>query len=362
MAHHFGDRIAGLPTLQVFGRARAQAEGLRRTGDAHRRETLAALRISFLSALVLELLASLSVALVAVGIGLRLVEGHLSLSTALFVLIMAPEAYLPLRQVGSAYHDSADGVAAAERAFALIDDAPDADDHDADDHSVASRQPLPDLARVTIEFRKIAVGGPADGPERLSHFDLLIGPGETVALTGPSGCGKSTALSVLLGFSRPSAGELFVDGMPFTPADSQIRSAWLAKLAWVPQQPALLAGTSADNVRLGAPHAPTARVRAALNRAGGAGLELGQAVLAGSEGLSAGELRRVALARALLRIDCGGGELLVLDEPTAGLDAETELTAIAGVRCLGVGALVVSHRPAVLALADRVVDMTPVRA
>ena len=185
---------------------------------------------------------------------------------------------------------------------------------------------------------------------------LLLGAGEIVAIGGPSGAGKSTLLAVLLGFVQPTGGRVLIGGVPLVELDPTF---WRQALAWVPQQPALVAGTIADNVRLGAPDAPLVRVRSALDRAGAEELALDRVLLAGGEGLSAGEIRRVALARALLRIDCGGGQLLILDEPTAGLDAETELTVITELRRLGIGALVVSHRPAVLAAADRVVELTP---
>jgi len=345
LAHHFADLVAGLPTLQVFGRARAQATSLERIGEEHRRETMLTLRTSFLSSLVLELLATLSVALVAVGVGLRVVDGDLTLTTALFVLVLAPEAYLPLRQVGSLYHDSADGLAAVTDAFALIDGVPPVR---------ADVGEVPDLATSTIELVGVSARHPEAGTDAVDAFDLVVGPGETVALTGPSGAGKSTALSVLLGFLDPSAGRVLVAGQDLRVLDP---AAWRASLAWVPQAPALLVGSVGDNVALGAPAAPRSRVRLALDRAGAVGLELDREVGPGNEGLSAGEVRRVALARALLRIDCGGGQLLVMDEPTAGLDPDAELAALAGVRSLGVGAVVVSHRDAVLAAADRVVSV-----
>lgn len=344
LAHHFADLVAGLPTLQVFGRARAQAEALRRTGEAHRRETMSALRVSFLSSLVLELLATLSVAVVAVGVGLRVVDDQLTLTTALFVLILAPEAYLPLRQVGSHYHDSTDGLVAAEHAFALIDAHP---------APAGPGLTPPDLAVSTIEFAGVSARHPGAERDAFTGLDLVIGPGEIVALSGPSGAGKSTAVATLLGFLAPSAGRILVGGADLADLDP---AQWLARVAWVPQQPALLAGTVAANVALGAPAASVLRIRRALDAAGATDLQLDRQIEPGTEGLSAGEIRRVALARALLRVDCGGAELLVMDEPTAGLDADTELAAIAGVRAAGVGALVVSHRPAVLAAADRVVE------
>lgn len=347
LAHHFADLVAGLPTLQVFGRARAQAAGLRRTGEAHRRETMATLRVAFLSALVLELLATLSVALVAVGIGLRVVDGNLTLFLGLFVLILAPEAYLPLRQVGVHFHDSADGVAAAERAFALIDDAPTPSAP-----AGSGTGTVPDLRSAVIEIDGVDLTYTGAAGPALTDARLLLGPGEIVAVGGASGAGKSTLVAVLLGFLTPDRGRVLVGGVPLADLDPV---AWRAALAWVPQHPSLVAGTIADNVRLGAPHAPAARVRSALQRARAGELDPDRVLAAGGEGLSAGEVRRVALARALLRIDCAGGQLLVLDEPTAGLDADAELAVLDELRDLGVGAVVVSHRPAVLAAADRVV-------
>ncbi|GAB3746715.1 thiol reductant ABC exporter subunit CydD [Microlunatus parietis] len=344
LAHHFADLVAGLPTLQVFGRARAQAEGLRRSGELHRRETLRTLRVALLSALVLEVLASLSVALVAVGIGLRVVEGDLTLTIGLFVLILAPEAYLPLRLVGAHYHDSADGVAAVEQAFAVIDHRPHPE-------PVAAAFPL---GASTIELAELTVRYPDADHPAVADVDLVINPGELVALAGPSGSGKSTLLQVLLGFRRPTAGTVRIGGTALADLD---QDRWRAQLAWVPQQPALISGTVADNVELGAPGAPPGRIRAALLRAGAQDIDPDRPLPAAGAELSAGELRRVALARALLKIDCGGARWLLLDEPTAGLDPDTELAAIAGVRELGVGGLVVSHRAAVLDAADRIVAL-----
>jgi thiol reductant ABC exporter CydD subunit len=344
LADHFADLVAGLPTLQVFGRAQAQAEGLRRTGAAHREDTMGTLRVSFLSALVLELLATLSVALVAVGIGLRVVEGEMTLFTGLFVLILAPEVYMPLRQVGVHYHDSADGVAAAEQAFALIDGAQPRPGGRGSD--------VPDLRDSVIELDRVTVCHPGTDRAAVRDLSLVIGPGELVALAGASGAGTSSLLAVLLGFVRPTSGRVLIGGVSLAELDLD---RWRRALAWVPQEPALMAGTIADNVAIGAPEAPRSRVLDALRRAGATELDPDRELAAAGEGLSTGERRRVAVARALLRIDCGGGQLLVLDEPTAGLDTDSEFAVIAGLRSMGVGALVVSHRDAVLAAADRVV-------
>lgn len=345
LAHHFADLIAGLPTLQVFGRARAQAVGLAKTEAAHRGETMVTLRISFLSALVLELLATLSVAVVAVTIGFRVAFGDLDLATSLFVLILAPEAFQPVRQVGVHYHDSADGMAAAAEAFAVIDGATDASEHP----SGPTGRPVGDGVRVDDD-PLVSVAGfshtyPGTDAPAVSDVSFDVDRGEFLVLTGPSGGGKTTVLNALMGFLRPTAGTVVVP-----PRE---------RIAYVGQLPGMVAGTIATNVRLGDPAAPDAAVADALARAGGADLDPGRDVGDEGEGLSAGERRRVATARALLRIDdvvrrSEGVPLLLLDEPTAGLDADAEATLLHGLRALGVAAVVVSHRPAVIAEADRV--------
>jgi ATP-binding cassette subfamily C protein CydCD len=356
LANHFADLIAGLPTLQVFGRAKAQAEGLRRSEAQHRSETMRTLRVSFLSALVLELLATLSVALIAVTVGFRVVFGDLDLATALFVLILAPEAYLPVRQVGVHYHDAADGLAAVDSAFALIDPAP-AEPGEA-------RGPATPLPEEPLEERARRHEGPLLSAHDLTHTypratnpalqptSFEIDPGEIVALAGPSGAGKTTLLNAVMGFLAPTGGAVTSQGEAIGRLPS-----WHSQLAYVGQEPGLLSGTVADNVRLGFPHATDAAVADALRRAGAADLPLDQPVGDDAEGVSAGERRRIAVARALLRVTLGRAKLLVLDEPTAGLDTDTEAGLLHSLRELGVAALVVSHRPAVLAEADRVVEI-----
>ncbi|MFA1540266.1 thiol reductant ABC exporter subunit CydD [Actinomadura monticuli] len=349
LAAHFLDVVAGLPTLKIFGRARAQADRIREVTDRHRRATMSTLRIAFLSALVLELLSTLSVALVAVSIGLRLVEGGLGLETALLVLILAPEAYLPLRQVGAQYHASVEGLTAASRIFEVLETPLPAS---------GSRSDIPDLAHSTLRLDGVTVAydrGPA-----LSDFSLTVHPGETVALVGPSGAGKSTVLSVLLGFVRPDSGRVLIDWDDlgeFSP------DAWRTQLAWVPQRPHLFAGTVAENIRLGRPSASAASVRAAAEAANA--LPFIEALPAGFDtplgdrgaGLSAGQRQRIALARAFLR----DAPLLLLDEPTSNLDVESEAAVIDAVERLKTGrtVILVAHRPALMALADRVVEISP---
>lgn len=343
LSHHFTDLLGGLTTLKVLGRARAQVTGLRSVGERHRTASMAALRWAFLSALVLELIATLSVALVAVGVGLRLVQGDLGFAPALFVLLLAPEAYLPLRQVGTHFHDSADGVAAARAALAVVEAA--AAPAMTQSAALTSRRP------ATVELSGVGVRYPGRPVPALDGLSLELRPGEVVALAGPSGCGKSTACAVLLGLVEPDAGELLVDGRAVTDLAS-----WRAQLAWVPQRPVLVAGTVADNVRLGVPAADDAAVRRALETAV-ADLEPGRWVGERGSGLSAGEQRRVSLARALLRVQAGDAWLLVLDEPTAGLDSRTEALVVEQLRDLGATILLVAHRPALVVAADRVVEL-----
>jgi thiol reductant ABC exporter CydD subunit len=341
LAHHFSDVVAGLPTLKLYGRAKAQTAAVRRVTDRHRVASMRSLRLAFLSSLVLELLASISVALVAVGVGLRLVDGKLGLETALLVLILAPEAYLPLRQVGAQFHASADGVAASEEVFRILETPVPVR---------GKRTDVPDLRVTSLHLHDVTAQYPDRDTPALEGFDLDLWPGEVVALTGPSGAGKSTVLAALLGFVVPDRGVIVVGG---SAADEFEPTAWRRQFAWVPQRPGLRTGSIADNVRLGQPAATDDRVRQALAAAGAA--ELDPATPVGERGqlLSGGQQRRVALARALIT----EAPVLLLDEPTAGLDAEAEAAVIAGLRSTGRSVLMVAHRPALIAAADRVVEV-----
>ncbi|NLE98453.1 MAG: thiol reductant ABC exporter subunit CydD [Propionibacterium sp.] len=339
LENHFADLIAGLPTLQAFARARAQKRGVDLNEERHRGATMKVLTISFISSLALELLASLSVAVVAVTIGFRLVFEQVDFFTALLVLILAPEAFLPVRQVGTHFHDSVDGIAAADAAFDIIDAAPV---HD-------GTTPAPTGGALRLEDVSYTYPG-GDGPV-LDGFRLEVAPGEIVALSGTSGGGKSTALALALGFLAPDSGRVTVDDVDL--AGIELAS-WHAQLAYVGQEPGMVRGTVADNVRLGTPSATDAEVLDVL-AISGADFGPEKVISDDGEGLSAGERRRVALARALLRIR-HGARLLVLDEPTAGLDSDREAGVIEAVRASGASALIVSHRPAVLAAADRAVE------
>jgi thiol reductant ABC exporter CydD subunit len=364
LSRHFLDVVEGLPTLRVFGRAKAQVETVGRVTDEWRRATLRVLRLSFLSALVLELTATLSVALVAVSVGLRLLDGDVALQTALLVLILAPEAYLPLRQLGVHYHAATEGVAAAEQVFEILERPVPV---------TGARADVPDLRAATIRVDHLTVWYSGRDRPALSDLDLVVEPGELVAVVGPSGCGKSTLLSVLMRFVEPTGGMVWLDGgddgrrMEIDLADLDA-AAWRRQVAWVPQRPALLAGTVADNIRLGAAgmgdagadgSADGSTVRRALALAAGDDIDPGAKVGEDGVGLSLGQRQRVALARAFYRALTSDVRLLLLDEPTAHLDLMTEARVVATLRALAGDRtiLVVAHRPAIAASADRMVSV-----
>ncbi|MEU6920283.1 thiol reductant ABC exporter subunit CydD [Streptomyces sp. NPDC046631] len=348
LSGHFLDVVAGLPTLKVFGRAKAQAESIRTITSQYRRATLRTLRIAFLSSFALELLATLSVALVAVTIGMRLVHGELDLYTGLVVLILAPEAYLPIRQVGAQYHAAAEGLSAAEEIFAVLETEP----------RQGGTAEVPGALRLELESVTVRHEGRTE--PSLDRASLVVDEGETVALVGPSGVGKSTLLDVVLGFTAPDEGRVRIGGVDLATLAPE---RWRERIAWVPQRPYLFAGTIAENVRLARPDADDGAVTTALRDAGAcdfvAELPDGVRTLIGEDGagLSAGQRQRLALARAFL----ADRPVLLLDEPTASLDGETEAGIVEAVRRLAVGrtVLLVVHRPALLPVADRVVTLAP---
>jgi ATP-binding cassette, subfamily C, bacterial CydCD len=344
LSHHFLDVVAGLPTLRVFGRAHVQLARLEAVTDDYRRESLATLRVAFLSAFALELAATLSVAMVAVGVGLRLVEGSLDLRTGLFVLILAPEAYLPLRQLGLHYHASEEGLAAAGAAFAIIE-APEIG-------GGRGEVALP-AGGLEITAEDVSVGHTDRELAAPFQAGFRVGPGQVLALAGPSGVGKSTLLAAILGLLPVDSGRILVGGVPVGEVDA---AAWHRRVGWVPQLPFLFPGSVADNVRLERLDAPDADVRAALTAVGLGSLDPAAPLGEAGSGISSGQRRRVGVARALLR----GADVLLLDEPTAGLDAEAEATVLAAVRAAadaGATVILVAHRPAALAVADRIVTV-----
>jgi ATP-binding cassette, subfamily C, bacterial CydD len=346
----FLDVVRGLPTLRSFNRGGAQAGRIGEVSERYRRATMETLRLTFLSGTVLELAATIGVALIAVTVGVRLVGGSLGLRAGLTVLVLAPELYLPLRRVGAEFHAAADGLAVADRMLALLDAPALA--------GCGGLHRAPSPAVVSVRLERVSFSYPTRPGRVLDELDLELAPRETVALVGESGAGKSTVAAVLLGFAAPTSGRVTVGGVDLGECDA---AAWRARVAWVPQRPTMVRATIADNVRLGAPAAPDGAVRAAAALAGAdafvAALPRGYATIVGDGGrpLSPGERRRIGLARAFLR----DAPFVVLDEPTADLDpANVELVARA-VRRLGAGrtVLLIAHRPELVAHADRIVRL-----
>lgn len=338
------DLIAGIPTLRSLGRAVGPAYRIAELGAAHRRSTMATLRIAFLSALVLELLATLGVALVAVSIGLRLVFGEMSLVAGLTVLLLAPEVFWPLRRVGVEYHAAQDGKAGADKAFELIGVTT----------VVAPGSANVVAAGVTIELHGLTVIG-RDGPAP-DHLTATIAPGEVTVLTGSNGAGKSTTLQAIAGLLRPDHGRITVAGTDVEDLDPP---SWWRQLSWLAQRPVLIPGTVAESLALFGDLTDLDEACAAsgFDRVLGelpAGLDtiLGR----GGVGLSLGQRQRLGLARAL----GSRAPVLLLDEPTAHLDAETEATALAAIRArarAGATVILVGHREPVLAIADTVIEV-----
>ncbi len=350
------DLLAGLPTLVALGRERGPAARVRELGEAHRHATNATLRTAFLSSMVLELLTTLSVALVAVGVGLRLLSGSMDLRTALVVLILAPEVYLPLRQVGTQFHASTDGLAALDQAFTVLE------------------RPLPrvgslaapDLRTSTIEVRDLVVRHDGRQGAAPDGACLTLRPGTVTAVMGPSGCGKTTLAEVVLRLrlaDQGSAEVVCADGRRTALADVDAGS-WLAQTAWLGQSPAFVPGSVRANAVLFAGDVPEADLDAAARASGLAEviavLPQGWDTLlgAGGLGLSAGQRQRLALTRVLLT----DAALVVLDEPSAHLDLDTEqvvLDAVSALRAEGRTVLLLAHRPVLAAAADQVITLSP---
>jgi thiol reductant ABC exporter CydD subunit len=348
LSTHFLDVVRGLPTLRAFNRSRVQSERIAEVGEHYRRATMATLRLSFLSGAVLELASTLGVALLAVTIGVRLDRGGIGLDAGLVALLLAPELYLPLRQLGARYHSSADGVAVADRILALLEKPAE----------IGAGGPLrpPSPATAVVRLESVSFAYPSRPGLVLDGLDLELWPGELVALAGDSGAGKSTVASLILRLAEPGGGRVTAGGVDLAACSNE---AWRRLVAWVPQRPTIFRGTVAEQVRLGDPSASDEAVRRAASEAGAdefvCGLPDGYTTIVGDGGrpLSAGEARRLALARALVR----DAPLLVLDEPTADLDAAAAglvgeaICRLRGRRTV----LLIAHRPELAALADRVV-------
>jgi thiol reductant ABC exporter CydD subunit len=349
---HFLDLVRGLPTLRAYNRAEDQVAAVGEVSERYRRTTMETLRVSFLSGSVLELAATLGVALVAVTAGVRLVDGSLALGAGLTVLVLAPEVYLPFRRLGAEFHASADGLAVAERMFALLD-APAVAAHPS-----GGRRRAETPAGHAIRIEGVSFSYPSRAGIVLDGFELELSEGEAVALIGESGAGKSTVAALLLGFLEPTHGRITVGGVDLSTCDLD---AWRRLVAWVPQHPTMVRGTIAENIRVGDPDAPDRRVREAALHAGAhefiAALPDGLHTPIGEGGrqLSPGERRRIGLARAFLK----DATLVILDEPTADLDPHSVSIVSQAVRRLAAHhtILLIAHRPELVQHADRIVRL-----
>lgn len=347
MSGHLLDAVQGLATLKAFNAADRMVAEVAAVADDYRRDTMAVLRVAFLSSAVLEFFATVSIALIAIFIGFRLLWGEMPFFPGLFVLLLAPEFYAPLRAMGTAYHARMEAIGAAERLVALEEMPALAES--------GGTAPLPGLDIISIRFENVSLTFP-DGRVALDNVSFTIGAGETVALVGPSGAGKSSILNLVLGFVRPTAGRVLVNGVPLAELDiADVRR----RMAYVPQRPRLFAGSLAVNIAPGEASPDPARLAQAVADAGlaevvaalpeGLSADVGE----GGAGLSGGQAHRLAVARAFYR----AAPLVVLDEPTAHLDRESEADVQAALSRLLVGrtGLVAAHRMASVVDADRII-------
>jgi ATP-binding cassette subfamily C protein CydD len=346
MSAHFLDVIQGLTTLRLFNASRREAQMIALISDEYRQGTMSVLRIAFLSSFVLEFFSTVSIAMVAVLVGFRLYWGELDFLHGLFVLLLAPEFYLPLRNMGTQYHARMEAIGAAERIVEILDTPVRV--------ATGKLTTVPDLQQGGVRFEAVSFRYP-EGRQAVQELVLEIPPGETLALVGPSGAGKTTLINLLLGFLQPHSGRILVGGVPL---EEIAPEAWRRQLAWLPQRPQLFPGTVADNIRLGAPRAGMRAVReaTALAEAGdfvealpqGWDTPVGEA----GQGLSGGQVQRIALARAFLR----DAPLVILDEPAANLDPDSEMRIHRALRSLAAGRMLITiaHRLRTVRDADRI--------
>lgn len=353
LSHSFLDVVEGLTTLKIYRREHRQVQRISRETNDYRVRTMKVLRVTFLSGFVLDLAGTFSIALVAVTVGTRLVAGEFPLALGLFVLLLLPEVFIPIRQVGAAFHASTEGLAASEQVFAIIEGEGEVEGLGvgASDEAVGAAGSGPDIAPAAAPQFETSDGIAFDAVEMRRGEHTVVGPvsfdvapGEFVALAGPSGAGKTTLLSALLGFSAPASGEV-----------SRPRT-----LSWAGQRPGLLQGSIAENVALGEARADLALVRRALDAVGLSEFAPEHGLGAQGAGLSGGQAQRVAIARCLYRAWSADAGAIVLDEPTSALDGESEARIRAALRAEAAGGravLVVSHRSGLLDAADRIVSI-----
>lgn len=326
------DRIQGLTTLKLFGASRREGEAITRMGDTYRRETMAVLRMAFLSSAALEFFATLSIAMVAVLVGFRLLWGDVAFERAYLVLLLAPEFFLPLRRLGTHYHARLEAMGAVDAIRPLLE------------------TPIAAVGAAVAPSRPCHIVGEGvcaayvAGEPVLQGVDFTVEAGTHLALVGPSGSGKSTLLALVLGLLAPTQGRILVDGTPLCDIDPE---RWWRTIGWVPQRPHLFWGNVRDNIRIADPSRPIDAIAAQL------GIDfLDQPTGERGEGLSGGQVQRVAIARALLRTP----PVLLMDEPTAGLDHDSEALITCALPKLAARAtrITAAHRLHTLAQCDHV--------
>ena len=347
MSAHFLDVLQGLTTLKIFGRSKDQIEVIEKISNDFRHTTMKVLRVAFLSALVLEMVATISTAIVAVEIGLRLLYGKMDFQSALFILILAPEFYLPMRLLGTHYHAGMEGVAAARRIFQILDARPAV--------KLVSENGVLNLEKFVIQFDKVYfVYDPEERPA-LNGVSFSLPPGKKTALVGPSGAGKTTISHLLLRFIDPSEGKILVNGRDLVSIPAET---WRQQIAWVPQNPYLFHNTIRENIEMANPQMGSDAVILAARQAGIhdfiVSLPDGYETVVGERGarLSGGQAQRIALARAFLK----NAPLVILDEPTSNLDPDTEREIQTAMEKLMSGrtVLLIAHRLSTVQSADQI--------
>lgn len=344
------DLLAGLATLKALGREKGPQERVKKLGDSFAKKTMQTLYVAFLSGAALEFLTTLSTALVAVSVGFRMVDGEILLFEGLVIIMLTPELFKPLREVGTQFHASSNGVAAAEKAFTILETPlPPA----------SGTAPVPNLDTTAIRFNDLSVFAPGRATVAPANLSAEIPPGQVTILRGPSGSGKTTAVNVLLSLLEPSSGSVTVGETDLRDID---REAWWSNITWVPQRPVLVPGTVATNLEVTDPHNDPALERAAeltgfaeivKTLPHGWDTVIGH----GGTGLSVGQRQRLALTRALI----SSRKIVIMDEPSAHLDAVSEEYVSGVVRMLketGHTVVVIAHRSAISALADVVIDVS----
>lgn len=356
---YFLDVVQGLSTLRLFQRSQGEAERIQRVSEEFRLRTMQVLRLAFLSSAVLEFFASVSIAITAVYLGFSFLgeldfgywDHPVTLEQALFLLLLAPEFYLPLRELGTHYHARQEAVGAADRLIDLLDEIEQA--------PLGGTAPLPAAREgLGLQLESVSLTWPGRSAPLFSELELSVAAGEHVAIMGPSGVGKSTLMNLLLGFYSPDRGRVRVQGVPLTELDPE---AWLGAVAWVSQKTTLFPGTLRENLLLAAPEATEPALKEACRRAHADAFiqampqGLDTRVEEGGAGLSGGQIQRIALARAFLK----GAPVLLLDEPTANLDLESEQLVVAALAELSRGrtVLTLTHRRDTAAGADRVLQL-----